>query len=485
MRRFTTMLPALAIAFALAVVGCEGDQGPAGPPGPPGGTSEFTYLGGGGEACLHCHATTVGQWETTGHQSAYVDLDPASRNNLYCLQCHTVGFDSKVNFGDTQIAPGNRGPDENGFDDYVGVDTEEAAARRAELLGVQCESCHGPMGPDFNGHKPLISFSTHQENGEWTSLCYPCHETQLEEWVDSGHGSVQSGDIDLFNEEHYTHNPSCDGCHTSEGFIRDNDPRYASYEFPERQSFIGCVTCHDPHVGAEGGGNEYQLRTVGPVEVAYWIGEDPGEVGRPRMEGKGSGQVCAQCHHARRDNANVAGQIASGSGHMGPHSSPQMDMYIGAGSYEIPGYEYQRTHGHQDIGNACVSCHMVRVAEIHGESQEHAFHTFEPTDGNCAPCHTETSALSLALVKARQDAIVAKMNELAGLFGYATWEEFDANWNSRGAGVTTWQREAAYALYFVISDGSRGAHNDEYAEDLLQNAIDYFNSKKAMAALRP
>ena len=115
----------LLLALGLIFAGCEGDRGPAGPPGEPGTISPYTYVGNAGEPCQHCHGTIVATWEETGHEEAYRDLDDEDRANFYCLQCHTTGWDSEVSFGDTEIAPGNRGPDENGFDDYVGVGSSQ------------------------------------------------------------------------------------------------------------------------------------------------------------------------------------------------------------------------------------------------------------------------------------------------------------------------------------------------------------------------
>jgi formate-dependent nitrite reductase cytochrome c552 subunit len=74
------------------------------------------------------------------------------------------------------------------------------------------------------------------------------------------------------------------------------------------------------------------------------------------------------------------------------------------------------------------------------------------------------------------------MNQLAPMlstanYTFTTWEEFEADaadW-SQDSETTTVLREAGYALQFVISDGSKGLHNPAYAEDLLQNAIDYLS----------
>lgn len=456
----------LATSLGFLALGCEGDTivqeiGET--------FTEYSYQGNSGEPCLHCHSTTVDNVLTTNHSYAFEDLGE-SQDNLYCVQCHTTGFDSEVAFGDTEIADANRGPDLYGYDDYVGIDTEEAAERRAALENVQCESCHGPMGPNFNAHKPLISFSTHFVGTESTSLCAKCHGTQVEEWVESGHANAAGGDIVAFNEEHYAGIASCQPCHTSEGFIKANDPAYADYEFGDEVSFIGCPTCHDPHVGEAGGGNYAQLRNTTAEEVQYTYPYEPGDPEVPTMEGYGPAQTCVQCHHARYNTASVEGQILEGSSHFGPHHNPQMDMYIGAGSYEIPGYTYERVHQHQAITVACVECHMVREVELHGELQDHAFHTWEPTVDNCLPCHAGIPDFN---VDGLQTTIQEKLDQLAGLFGYIDFADLEENWDSTDPAVATWEREALYAGFFVYEDQSLGLHNPTYANSLLDNAIAY------------
>lgn len=463
----------LLLAAAPLLFGCEGDDGAAGLQGPPGmGYYEYTYIGNAGGECIHCHAEVVGSVAVTGHAAAYDDLAADSRENPYCLQCHTTGWDSEVEYGGGIVAAG---PNPDGYDDFFGQDGETAAERREALEGVQCESCHGPMGQYINQHVPEISFATRYEDGESLSLCSPCHEGQLEEWVESGHGNVADADILAFNDEHYVGNASCAPCHYSEGFIMANDPALADLTFPSDYlySFIGCVTCHDPHVGPAGEGNEAQLRNVGAVEVEFHPGFEDGDAELPRMEGYGAAQTCAQCHHARRDTDNVLGQIADGYAHFGPHGSPQMDMFLGAGSYEIEGYAYDGEFGHQNITNACVKCHMVREVEMHGELQDHAFHNFEPNAGNCEPCHTVTDFD----VNGVQTRIMGLMDDLAVAMGYADAADMEANFDSQAAGVESWEREAAYAFFFVLNDGSYGVHNTDYAEDLLNNAIDYLALK--------
>jgi hypothetical protein len=478
--------------FLMAVVplilaGCEGDQGPAGPQGPEGPqgppgndgvVSEYTYVGTAGTPCNHCHAAVVDNVLHTKHTHAFADLGDANNENPYCLQCHTTGWDSPIAYGQTEIT--EYGPDVNGYDDYWGVDTELAAERRADLAGVQCEACHGPMGPTFNDHAPpVLTMATVVGNNfpeDIVSPCYPCHSTQFseDEYLVSGHGTVLDGDLAAFQAEFS--GGGCNPCHTSEGFVKAKDPDYATWT-PTEYNFIGCVTCHDPHQGAEGGGNASQLRSLGAVEVAYTFPYDPGDPEVARMDDGeyGPGNLCAQCHHGRRNTANVLGQIANGTAHFGPHESPQMDLFLGAGCYEIPGKSYDHTHSHQNIETACVQCHMRREVVLHGELQQHSFHSFAPNPGNCAECHGEIPDFDYHGV---QTEIQGLMDDLANRFGYADAEAMLAEgtgWSSTAAGVTTWQREAAYALYFVHNDGSKGVHNPDYAMDLLNNAIAYYD----------
>jgi hypothetical protein len=466
----------LALSVALVSFGCEGDtgpQGPAGPEGPEGpagppGTdvSEFAFQGDFGSPCLHCHATTVNDYVTTGHRFAFDDLGAENQSNLYCVQCHTTGFNCTVEFGDTEIDPANCVEPDDGYSGYIGDDSEEGLARKAALEGVQCESCHGAMGPDFNAHVPEISFSTWEN-----SLCAGCHEAQITEWETSGHALAAGGDAEELGGEFGR--SSCDYCHTSEGFIRTYDPTYADYDFGGEYSQVGCPTCHDPHVGEDGGGNNAQLRTVDAVLLSYTFPADPDEADDLTpwtVEGYGAGQTCMQCHKARRDNANVLGQIANGYGHFGPHGSPQTDMFKGIGSYEIDGYDYAdgRSHPHQGIPDACVTCHMAFSEDAGG----HVVHNFMPTLEACQGCH---GALDEAGLAALQQVTRDKLDTLAGLIdvGYASWDDLMVVLDDVNADWTVAEREAAYAGVFVYNSGDYGVHNPDYAAALLDNAIDY------------
>lgn len=491
MHRKSWLVMVIAVIVAMGLVACavedgeQGPQGPEGPAGPPGaGYAEYTFLGNGGEDCMHCHAGTVESWENTLHPDAYADLTAEDKENPYCLKCHVTGWDSPVSYGDTTIT--NYGPDTTGFDDYFQVEGDTAAMRRAALAGVQCEACHGAMGPDFNAHKPAMSFATRRAGnvatGDPQSLCEPCHSTQIEEWggygemAASGH-SHPTGTLEDFNNEHYAHIGSCASCHTTEGFVEANDATYADYEFDHTVHPIGCVACHDPHANPDG---NHQLRSVDPVEFAFDPSAAP-EDPHATVSGYGNGQLCMQCHHGRRDNDHVNDQIANGYAHFGPHSSPQMDMFGGSGSYQVAA-TYDTSHFHQTLTDACVTCHMTRETFLHGETVDHAFHTFSPGLENCqtAGCHGNATTIE-DIVTSGHDVttIMDYADSLAAGLGFADAAAFESgasDW-SQLAGTTSVQREAGYALIFVLSDGSRGVHNPDYAFSLLDNAITYLHNQ--------
>ncbi|MFC1573368.1 ammonia-forming cytochrome c nitrite reductase subunit c552, partial [Candidatus Eisenbacteria bacterium] len=434
---------------------------------------EYTYLGGYGAECNHCHAKIVAETFLTAHTRAFARMDFGDRVNPYCLTCHTTGFDSEVAEGDTVIV--EYGPDIYGYDDYFLVDTETAATRREMLAGVQCESCHGPMGPNVTERAGRISLATPLEGSEEEFMCGPCHQTQLAEWHQSAHGSVTET-LEEFNSLAYVHDPECDYCHVAEGFVAEADADLADYNSGETVHFIGCQICHDPHMGSESSGYERQVRTGAAVTPAYDVG-DPEAL---QMDGYRTGQICAQCHHALPDNEEVTDQITNGSGDFGPHSAPQMDVFVGNGCYEIAGYEYERVHIHQYAPTGCVDCHMNHESDFHGENQEHATHRFEAHVGACnaTGCHGPIPDFNY---KGIQTEIARLMENLAAALGYADVEAFldeDTGFDSQGNGVEVWEREAAYALIFVAYDGSVEVHNPDYVRDLLNNAIDHVDDNR-------
>jgi hypothetical protein len=386
-----------------------------------------SYLGANPDRCVVCHGTKVTSWHTTPHSTAFADT-------IIPVQHRTTGYDLTI--------------DNGGYDDNPGP----------WLENVQCEACHGPLGPDMGIPHTYVTPKAY--SGE---ACGQCH-AEWPEYQYSGHGTVieRSGSAEAFTAE--WGGSSCRGCHTAEGFLMLHDADWTNRIFPQVANQVACGTCHDPHAA---NANEFQIRTQEDFNLPYGGESNPGAY---PITGWGKGQLCGQCHHSRRDRTNIMGQIANGNAHFGPHDSPQADMIAGRGSYEIPGLTYSNSNQHVDLfasgqplEDVCVSCHMMDLSAPY----PHAKHNFYPDVLSCYGCHGTPSNFDINGV---QTEIQGLLDSLATYLPHDSTGAVPADTRT---GWTTQQREAGYAYFFVHADASRGVHNVAYARSLLTNAIDY------------
>lgn len=95
-------------------------------------------------ACEPCHADPVKKWQTTDHAKAYDTLVKKSKQfDPKCLACHTTRFEQPEGFS--------------------------MKLQQAELVNVQCESCHGPAKEHLNEGKPIPVAKPDKK------LCLKCH----------------------------------------------------------------------------------------------------------------------------------------------------------------------------------------------------------------------------------------------------------------------------------------------------------------------
>lgn len=454
------------------LTGAAGPQGPEGPQGPQGPAGEnwqaWAWVGNNGASCYTCHQSKVTEWQTTGHPDAFQLLVTAGEDdNPYCLQCHTLGWDAPVAQGDTSVT--DHGLDFSGYDDFWPAADAEDTARLHALEGVQCESCHSSMGPGMYDHSPEISLATSPNEGG-TAACATCHAGQLAEWTMGAHDFIsRTGEtIDDFTAE--WNRTSCWECHGAQGFLAANDPDYAGSLPGAVLNQVGCVTCHDPHNAT----NAIQLRNVTAQEVVY--NPNTPEIS---FTDRGNSQLCVQCHHARRDAANVEGQVHGTGTLRGPHESPQMDMFLGTGCFEIAGRTYDRgseSVGHKSIsdGNGCVACHMeIETSPTSGAQVRN--HSFEPTTTACQLCHPGLADFNF---NNGQTDIAALMGQIEAFFGVpgdslssTTYTGAPYTSAADSMFLNPVYREAVYGYLFVKNDASLGVHNPTYANSVLQNAL--------------
>jgi hypothetical protein len=95
-------------------------------------------------ACEPCHGDMVTKWQTTDHARAYDTLVKKSKQfDPKCLACHTTRFEQPEGFSMKQ--------------------------QQAELVNVQCESCHGFAKEHLSDMKPLTTPKPA------SALCVKCH----------------------------------------------------------------------------------------------------------------------------------------------------------------------------------------------------------------------------------------------------------------------------------------------------------------------
>jgi hypothetical protein len=73
----------------------------------------------GWKTCAGCHPTAAVEWQKSRHAQAYQSLTNSKQGDLPgCVGCHVTGYNQEGGYIDYELTP--------------------------ELVGVQCEECHGP-----------------------------------------------------------------------------------------------------------------------------------------------------------------------------------------------------------------------------------------------------------------------------------------------------------------------------------------------------
>jgi hypothetical protein len=277
--------------------------------------------------------------------------------------------------------------------------------------------------------------------------CTECHnDTTIitrhkASWQTSVHGSGEG--LESAGER-----ASCAGCHDGAAF---KEMIAAGKNFSQVESgnasptHQDCRTCHQIHVTYTG--EDWALTTDAPVVMV---------ASGATFDG-GAGNLCAQCHQARRYFDSFVNKDDATKYNVkvrfNPHYSIQADILMGLGGAGVEG----NTGAHSSLPGSCVSCHM-------GESQ---VHTFEAQLSSCVGCHAGAENFDVGGYVTDFDV---KYNELqAKLIALGV---IDAEGNVL---VETADEKTAIALWnynLVYVDGSKGIHNPSYFEALLDVALE-------------
>ena len=294
--------------------------------------------------------------------------------------------------------------------------------------------------------------------------CFNCHSDQNtfvlaaeKQWENSVHAS--GGTLG-------ENSASCSRCHTNEGFVRYVTGMTA-IEI-ENPTAIGCFTCHAPHTN----GN-LTLRTVAPYTM-----EDGS------IYDKGTSNLCANCHHSRRNvNTYVYDGVKFTSTHWGPHSNGQGDMLNGTNGYEYAGNTYTSSPHTTRTVNGCVDCHMYPTPsyEMGGHTWRMEANGDENVDAcNQDGCHatvTEFDRVTADFPDGVQDSLQTLLDVLANELVAAGL--IDSVNHQTISGRVVAKADSAGAVWnylFVLEDKCLGIHNTQYAAALMNSSIDYLRS---------
>jgi len=318
--------------------------------------------------CVTCHSSADGgiapdeftPWAATNHATALKRKIQGSAGPHFgesCLECHTLGYDKSntvfnSGFSDLEKEANWTYPATNVAGNWSALESIQNPIDLADVAGIQCENCHGPMGDGISTtvHGPSATDSAARVG--WSEeVCASCHEEYAthyfpSQWaeqdgVNGGHANRALA-ISESSVEKSPAAPHCSRCHSAQGYARyvrnlalpagqsyyayltsDGNPLDPTYPAATAANAIAsnaelsswqinvaqvepqsCASCHDPHdntangvcpgghfQGVDGGTDCSQLR------IYDQIASLPN--GLTNISGMGAGAVCATCHNSR------------------------------------------------------------------------------------------------------------------------------------------------------------------------------------------
>lgn len=355
----------------------------------------------------------------------------------------------------------------------------------------------------------VLAIGQYEENSMSGLSCADCHSSTSPKYplLGAALGYEQSGHNLGFKNEaqnsYYANGNGCQQCHTNEGFIEYVETGSVdSAAFVEYPSQPGCFSCHAPHETGD-----FSLRTTSPVKLRSGT-----------LASLGAGNLCANCHQARREAASYvqASPADKVSSHFGAHHGPQADVISGTNAYENPNKSYSSSPHSIVLKNGCVDCHMYLPEGRYSLSPEvggHSFNIGGEVHGAeklnikaCAACHEgikQVSGEEIFALKAKADydsdgrveyfqeevhgllELLVNHNNGSGLLQRLNPPMYKANgsWNAVKSGERSLAQMAALWNYkFFEEDRSLGVHNGVYTIQVLMDTIEALDSSFNMSA---
>jgi hypothetical protein len=257
-------------------------------------------------------------------------------------------------------------------------------------------------------------------------------------------------------------NKSCSFCHSGNSF---RDAMAAGTNFsnqeagatePARQD---CYTCHNIHSTYTK--DDFSLRSEAAVTLV---------VNTQTFDG-GAGNLCVNCHQARRYMANFADKVDptkyAPTARFNTHYSSQADVMMGGVDVNAALGVEGKASPHMAVADTCVGCHMGT-----GDTKNHTFKA-EAQLATCVTCHADATSIDVngfptelaGKVKQLEEALLAKGLIEQGAEGMAAVPQKEATaLDAKTAG-------AVFTYFLYEEDGSEGIHNPAYFTALVDAAL--------------
>lgn len=281
-----------------------------------------------------------------------------------CMKGHTTGYDH------------NNAANNNGFDDVATSlgwiwygpphptkwdSLKTGFPNLVKFATIGCENCHGAAG----SHPSNLPGNAIKGNITQSDMllsnsgnCGQCHDepwrhNRYAQWENSLHSeALWSNSFAQGSSSQNNYLQNCIRCHDGRGFVNFTKGQSTNTNgwTQAKHTMIGCATCHDPH----GNSNEYSLRNTPAGSDTLGNGYSYTGIG-------GKGNLCMNCHKARRDNVTYT-QTQVTFPYWGPHHSVQSDIFLGQNAAEFTSPYLSGSYKFA-IADAFVTCHMVATLD--------------------------------------------------------------------------------------------------------------------------
>ena len=329
----------------------------------------------------------------------------------------------------------------------------------ATLVLTACAGSAGPEGPAGPAGPAGAEGPAGAPASADSLTCTECHNdaglvaTKMAGWEVSKHGSGTA------MAEEYG-NKSCSFCHSGNSFRAgmaagtNFSNQEAGAVEPARQD---CYTCHNIHTTYTK--DDFSLKSEAAVALV---------VNKATFDG-GAGNLCVNCHQARRYMANFADKVDptkfAPSARFNTHYSAQADVMMGSVDVNAALGVDGKASAHMGVPDTCVGCHM-------GEGKNHTFKAAAQVAA-CVTCHADATTVDVngfstelaAKVAQLEEALLAKKLIEQGAEGMAAVPQKEATaLDAKTAG-------AVFTYFLFEEDGSLGVHNPAYFTALVDAAL--------------